>query len=131
MKWYHGGGKLPKGADILPPTITSVTAGADQIPADLHDTSHVRRDKVHVVNDLDVAIMYACVWGRDAWVYEVTPVGDLEPDPDYTPAVCDPLDCETAPTMSMMCDSAVVVRRLKPSNDRVNAWIDNLRAVGL
>jgi hypothetical protein len=123
MKWYHGSGKLPKGADILPPTVTGAPCGADMVSDELgHDTSHVRRDKIHVVNEFDVAVMYACVHGRDAWVYEVLPVGELEPDPDYTPAKCDPLSCETGPTVSMMCDSATIVRRLKPSNERIDVW---------
>lgn len=93
MRYYHGGVTgLRPGQFILPPTETDTVSISDcgaptdelsQRVAEVH-----RRDRVYVTTDLDAARVFAAYapFGnnrRGGDVYEVQPVGDIEPDPDY------------------------------------------------
>lgn len=77
MKQYHGGNRgLRVGEFILPPRVTGKNCTSDIIANQVH-----RRDRVYITPDMAAASMYASVHERPT-VYEVMPVGDLEPDPD-------------------------------------------------
>ncbi len=74
-RWYHGG---PAGlTEILP----SATTGAASC-ASYGARGVCRRDRVYLVNRLALAWIYAR-FSRDGMVYDVAPVGAIEPDPDF------------------------------------------------
>lgn len=106
--WWHGGPHIV-GTHILPAAVTGVR-GTGQITADLPDSATAVDDrKVCVTNNRNAALLFAAAH-RTPWIYEVEPLGDLEPDPDYTPGP------DGDPFRSMRCDRALIVRRFKPSN---------------
>src|SRR5215211_4762729 len=78
LKLYHGGirGFVP-GQTLLPPSLTGARSCAD------YDDEHCRADRVYLTSDPADAAVYAALapgaGGGD--VYEVEPVGELEPDP--------------------------------------------------
>jgi hypothetical protein len=81
-RYFHGGKRgLVAGGYVLPPSITNVLSTYDYVAmGDLH-----RRDRVYITTDLTAAQLYAA--GNSAGtqkpaVYEVTPEGVVEPDPD-------------------------------------------------
>jgi hypothetical protein len=79
--WYHGGVPgIYRGGLILPPSTTRAPSLADYGAVGV-----CRRDRVYVTDWLDAARMYACMapFKRAGWVYEVEPVGALEPDDDF------------------------------------------------
>lgn len=79
VKYYHGGfGKLKVNSMVLPPSVTGVASCADYGAAKV-----CRRDRVYITTDLEVAGFAASFHpsGRGK-VYEVFPIGELEPDPD-------------------------------------------------
>lgn len=110
-RWYHGGFPgLKRGDKILPPSQT----GARSI-ADLPDLGDGFNGKVAAVHDRSVVYLArdaaaARLWAslhpahggrnRGGDLYEVTPDGPLQPDPDYLPD----------DGGSMTCCSATVVR---------------------
>jgi hypothetical protein len=79
--FFHGGTrKLRRGGILLPPAKSGAPSSAD-FGAD----GVCRRDRVYVTDDLDQARMFAILAppkGHGS-VYEVEPLGDLEPDPDF------------------------------------------------
>lgn len=79
MTWYHGGPAGIRGL-ILPASVTGVRNATDLCPE--LDTQHVRRDRVFLTNSLIHALMFASVQERPM-IYEVEPLGELEPDPDF------------------------------------------------
>ena len=84
-RYYHGG---PRGLDkqgwLLPPTRTGIAAAVDFLPDGQIESGHVRRDRVFITTSMTVAELFARMHpsGRGA-IYEVTPFGNVEPDPDY------------------------------------------------
>jgi hypothetical protein len=81
-RYFHGGKRgLVAGGYVLPPSITNVLSTSDYVATGgLH-----RRDRVYITTDLTAAQLYAAGnsgGGRKVVVYEVTPGGDVEPDPD-------------------------------------------------
>ena len=70
-------------------------------------------DKVYVVSDYNAALLYACVHGPQAWVYEVEMEGQPGIDLDF-------LGGDDSDIESMTCDRARIIRRLKPSNRDVS-----------
>lgn len=73
---YHGGARrLDRVGLILPPARTGALSLAEYAPV-------TRRDRVYLTADTLVAHMYALMVGRGD-VYEVEPLGEIEPDPDY------------------------------------------------
>ena len=95
MPLYHGGfGGLSVGDLVLPSGETGATCKVD------FGAVHCRRDRVYVTPHEDVARLFAAFHTSGAGkVYEVTPIGDLEHDPD----------CET-PGSSFAVSCACVVR---------------------
>jgi hypothetical protein len=79
MSLFHGGvRRLHRGDVILPPAKTGAASTAD------YGAAHVcRRDRVYLTTDEGVAEIFACCYpaGRGD-LYEVEPIGELEPDPD-------------------------------------------------
>lgn len=101
-KLYHGGRPgIQRGAFLLPPSITKVKSCSDYGMDGVH-----RRDRVYVTTDRAAALMYAATVKRGV-IYEVEPVGQVEPDPDCT-----------APGLSFQCEKARVLRciKLKPED---------------
>jgi len=75
-RFYHGGdGGLKVGDFILPPNET----GKDNM-AGLNPLR--RKDRVYLIKDLAGAMWFASA-ADDPLVYEVTPCGEIEDDPDH------------------------------------------------
>ena len=78
LRLYHGGvaGLVP-GQKLLPPLLTDACSCAD------YDGEHCRTDRVYLTTDDEEAAVYAALTapGGGGDVYEVEPVGALEPDP--------------------------------------------------
>jgi len=92
---YHGG---PRGLKtILPPSQTGAQSVAGRI-----DPQVCRADRVYLTSSYAAAVMYAACLEKGT-VYEVTPLSDLEDDPD----------CNT-PGLSFQCRSAGVLRERRP-----------------
>lgn len=92
-KYFHGGQRgLRIGDYILPPSETGKSCTSDYIVNQVH-----RRDRVYVVTDFTGAALYAVVQPVPA-IYEVTPIGVLEPD----------ADCNLA-GLSFSCERAKIV----------------------
>ncbi|WP_233646757.1 hypothetical protein [Streptomyces sp. BSE6.1] len=103
-RYFHGGVPGLRCDDrLLPPLVTAtdltLTAHAHALGA---SDEHARRDRVYVTTSRDVARVYAAV-RPDGALYEVLPVGDLEPDPD----------CRVD-GVSRTCPAAVVVNVVDP-----------------
>lgn len=105
--YFHGGFPgLKPGNMVLPPTITKASCCSDYGAAGVH-----RRDRVYLCTEPDGALIYAALHpsGRGI-VYQVEPVGAIEPDPDWSgPA-----------GVSVQVESAQVIRVLRVP-DRVLA----------
>lgn len=95
--YYHGG---PEGlTEVLPPSVTGMPSCADY-----DDTGVIRRDRVYIITvagEAEDFAMFAPTRG-DVCVYEVVPVGAVEPDPDCL-----------VPGVSFCCEAARVVRVVK------------------
>jgi len=105
--YYHGGRPgMKAGQLILPPSITGVRSQADYMP----DHS-CRKDRVYVATAFDAACLYAGGYPhpRGGCVYEVEPIGTLEPDPD-----CD------MPGLSYAVEKARIVRVHKLSYNQIS-----------
>jgi hypothetical protein len=75
-RYYHGGGAgLLVGQYILPPDVT----GKDNM-AGLNPLR--KKDRVYVTKDIAAAMFFASA-SASPMVYEVTPEGDIEDDPDH------------------------------------------------
>jgi len=84
--YYHGGAPgLRLGQDLLPPTATGHRAAVDYVRPGTPGAELVRRDRVYFTEDPMVADLFAALYpaALGGWVYEVDPVGLVEPDPDY------------------------------------------------
>lgn len=98
MAYYHGGPPgRQRGALLLPPNITGARTTADYGAGAV-----CRRDRVYVTTDINGALMFAAGQRRGV-VYQVEPIGALEPDPDCTQA-----------GLSFQCERARVLRIIKP-----------------
>lgn len=110
-RWYHGGFPgLKRGEKILPPSATGAVSVADldtTSPGMQQEIERVHsRGLVYLARDIQDARLWASLHpahggkrkGGD--LYEVTPDGPLQPDPDYLPG----------DGGSMACASATVVR---------------------
>lgn len=107
MTYFHGGVPgLALGDSLLPPSVTGRPDGSVSI-IERHglDGAHVRGDRVFL-GTLEVAYLFAAMYPlpEGGWIYEVDPVGDVEPDPDYTGGADE----------SVQCPSAVIVRVVGP-----------------
>jgi hypothetical protein len=82
-RYFHGGKPgMVKGMMILPPAITGARCSSDYGAAHVH-----RRDRVYVVTAAEGALIFAALHqSMRGAVYEVEPLGLLEPDPDYAAA---------------------------------------------
>lgn len=80
-RYYHGGfGGLRVGQAVLPPASTGAPSTASFGAAGI-----CRTDRVYVTTSFDAAYAFACLhWTGKGKVYEVAPVGPIEPDPDAT-----------------------------------------------
>lgn len=82
--YYHGGVPgLSAGDLLLPPAETGERSQADL------GNGKCRRDRVYLTTVPVVASMMAAAWRIDTAdvsgdVYEVEPLGEVEPDPDYS-----------------------------------------------
>ena len=100
--YYHGG--LPgrtRGTFLLPPNFTKVRSMARLIKEEA-DGVVLREDRVFVTTSRNAALMFASGWRRGV-IYEVEPIGLLEPDPDCS-----------MPGLSWQCEKARVLRIIKP-----------------
>lgn len=101
--YWHGGGRIA-GDVVLPPGVTGRSRSGDA--------------GVHVTTDRSLAEVYAStVRDRTAWVYEVEPVGPLEPVPSRVPG---------RPTVSYRCASARIVRRYTVSAARRRVCLEGV-----
>jgi hypothetical protein len=90
-RYYHGGnGGLLVRQYILPPAETGVESMADLSPL-------LRIDRVYVTKDIAGAMFFASR-AHNPTVYEVTPEGDIEDDPDYK-----------TPDISFACPKAKII----------------------
>ena len=102
--YFHGG--LPgrtRGSFLLPPNFTKVRSMA-RLLKDEADGVVLREDRVFVTTSREAALMFACAWRRGV-IYEVEPIGALEPDPDCN-----------LPGLSWQCEKARVLRIIKPKS---------------
>lgn len=78
--YFHGGVPgLTPGCIILPPTMTKVRSASDFGAAGIH-----RRDRVYLCTAPEGALIYAVLHpSRRGVVYQVQPIGAIEPDPDW------------------------------------------------
>lgn len=100
--YFHGG--LPgrtRGSFLLPPNFTKVRSMARLLKKEA-DGVVLREDRVFVTTSRDAALLYASGWRRGV-IYEVEPIGLLEPDPDCS-----------MPGLSWQCEKARVLRIIKP-----------------
>ena len=78
-RYFHGG---PAGLRrwVLPSEMTGVESTAD-----FGAERVCRRDRVYMVTDPELALIYAggAISQQPGWVYEVEPFGDIEPDDDW------------------------------------------------
>lgn len=123
-RWYHGGFPgLKRGQQILPPSVTGVMSVADKsidAPAGLRarvEAVH-RADVVYLAADPRSARLFAALapaYGggrRGGDLYEVTPDGPVERDPDYLPDDGGGVTCRSATVVR------IVERRVpRPSAD--------------
>lgn len=89
MLYYHGG---PRGlVQFIKPPIETGAANCSMYGAGgVH-----RRDRVYLSTNPHTALLYAC--GQLAGsVYVVEPIGAVEPDPDWTGAPGESVQCERA-----------------------------------
>ena len=102
MRYFHGGYPgLRAGETLQPPDTTGTDRTLSQWVS--HEAPHAkRRDVVYVASVRDVARAYAAFY-PDGALYEVRPLGDIEPDPD----------CET-PGLSWQCPAATVLSVVDP-----------------
>jgi hypothetical protein len=101
--WHGGVPGLAPGALVLPSAVTGVEPATLGRVAELGgDAETTRRDRVYVTSDRQVAAAYAALFPNGA-LYEVEPVGPVEPDPDCL-----------VPGLSARCLSARVVRVADP-----------------
>lgn len=102
--YYHGGfGGLRVGDRVLPPAVTGASSTAD------HGAEGVcRRDRVYLATEETAAALFAALHpsGRGK-IYQVEPVGELEPDPDCN-----------EPGMSWAAPEARVLRVIQLSRAR-------------
>jgi hypothetical protein len=106
-RFYHGGKPgLKVGGKVLPPVLTNASG-----PETLHEYGSLGRwDRVYLTTSEATARMYASGHpSRKGCVYEVTPDGDVEPDPDCL-----------LPGLSYECASATIVRVIKLSSSARN-----------
>ena len=96
-RFYHGGyPKLFPGDYVLPPNQTNAASCSEFGGESVH-----RKNKVYVTTSMNAALLFAAFYPRSprGMVYEVVPLGDVEPDPDCS-----------HDGLSFQCDSAQVVR---------------------
>jgi hypothetical protein len=107
---YHGGvsGLVP-GQKLLPPARTGARSCSD------YDGRHCRPDHVYLTADPTEAAVYAALAssGGDGDVYEVEPVGELEPDP--------PGDAAASAYAARAAIVVAIVRRAIPLQEAVAA----------
>ena len=108
VKFYHGGRPgMKTGQFILAPAVT----GTSKTLANYGAEGLCRRDRVYVTTDHVAAAMYAGMYStkKAGWVYEVEPVGEVEPDPDCS-----------QPGLSFSAEKARIIKvyRLGPAGVR-------------
>lgn len=109
ISYFHGGVPgLALGDRLLAPSVTGVRAAidyADVAGVDPAAASRVRRDRIYLSTMIEAAAIFAAFHpsGRGE-LYEVDPVGPVEPDPDYS----------GAPGESVQVAEGIVRRRLGP-----------------
>jgi len=84
LRLYHGGvAGLSPGQKLLSPLLTDACSCAD------YDGEHCRNDRVYVTTDAQEAAVYAALAtpGGRGDVYEVEPIGELEPHPAAAPGI--------------------------------------------
>lgn len=101
-RYFHGGPRgVWVGGDILPAALlpTPASETLTGIAEEMGAAEIARRDRVYVTVSFAGAAMFAAMRPSPGVVYEVEPIGALEPD----------LDCDT-PGLSFTCERAVVKR---------------------
>jgi hypothetical protein len=107
--WYHGGFHgLRRGQKILPPSVTGAHSVADVTSHGPGDDLPERvgkvhsRDMVYLARNVSDARLWAALApahggrNRGGDLYEVTPDGPLQPDPDYLAGDGGSVTCESA-----------------------------------
>lgn len=95
VKYFHGG---PRGIKAVLPSIDTGAASCASYGGD----GVCRRDRVYLTTIYEAAIIYAAMHpSGHGVVYEVEPIGDIEPDPDYM----------GRPGESVCCPSAKIIKR--------------------
>lgn len=102
--WHGGRPGIPRGAFLLPPSITKTKH------CGLYGAGHVHRtDRVYVTTEQAAALLYAAGWPNGV-IYRVEPLGPLEDDPDCS-----------KPGVSFQCERARVLQVIKPSRHHIEA----------
>lgn len=98
MTYWHGGfPRIRVGGKILPPSITGHKCASDYGASDVHS-----RDRIYITTSFDAAKIWASMYpSNEAVIYEVSPIGEVEPDPDCS-----------APGLSFQCSGATVVSKI-------------------
>ncbi len=104
MRYWHGGVPGLKPGDVLvPPEVSGVSDALSEYREMFGvDPALLRRDRVYVATDRQVARAYAA-FRPSGSLYEVRPEGVLEPDPDCS-----------VDGLSWQCERAVVVSVVDP-----------------
>lgn len=87
VRYFHGGPRrIARDKLVLPPAQTGARTTAEVGPAEVRERMlrvH-RRDRVYLTTDPEAARVFASLAEPGGGhVYEVRPIGDIEPDPDY------------------------------------------------
>lgn len=99
MRYYHGGAPGLRGK-LLPPDET----GAPSLSA-YDSRQFCRMDRVYLTTDPHAALIYAASHPSGTGVvYEVEPIGEVEPDPDCN-----------EPGLSFMAPAARIIRKTRVS----------------
>jgi hypothetical protein len=101
-RYFHGGpAGFQRNSFLLPPSITRVKSTTDYVGK---NKGH-RQDRVYISTDINAALLFSCAFKRGQ-IYEVTPIGEVEADPD-----CD------SEGLSYQCEKARIVRVIKVSKN--------------
>lgn len=102
--YYHGGPRgFQRGACLLPPSVTKVKSTTDLVGAN----NVQRQDRVYITTNINAALLFAVAFERGV-IYEVDPIGAIEPD----------LDCDRS-GLSFQCQRARITRIHKISDSLI------------
>ncbi len=107
VKYFHGG---PRGLrEILPPCATGAPSCASYGAGNV-----CRRDRVYLTTVYEAALIYAGMHpSGNGVVYEVAPVGDVWPDPDYLGKAGESVEAASARVIRKFRIDGKTLRRIR------------------